>query len=186
MRNAGFRHVLAGMYPTSSMISRVATEEQFITMFQNEKLKLREEIAFAPGGIFLSVRNWELGQQAFTCMTVHFINRDWKMHRRIIRYFCSHLGYKPEYYIGILPNWQSFMCISTNLPRQTVEEYSLENKLLGIVLCESVEDTMILDLEKILTGKNYLLAKCKLINIPCSVDVLHQLFISVPNGDGNK
>ncbi|XP_047094920.1 zinc finger BED domain-containing protein RICESLEEPER 2-like [Lolium rigidum] len=187
MSIAGFRHVLAGMYPTSSMISRVGTEEQFITMFQNERLKLKEEIAFAPGGVFLSVGNWELGEKVITCMAVHFIDREWKRHRKIISCFCSELGdAESEHYISILPNWENMIYLSSNLnsvSRQTVTKYSLENKLLGVVLPEPVKDSaMILDLEKILTGKNYLLAKCKLINIPCSVNVVHQLFISVPNG----
>ncbi|KAM0829348.1 hypothetical protein ACQ4PT_066932 [Festuca glaucescens] len=185
MRSAGFSHVLAGIYPTSSMISRVGTEEQFITMFRNERLKLKEEIAFAPGGVFLSVGNWELGDKVITCMAVHFIDREWKMHRKILSCFCSELGEaEPEYYISILPDWKNINYLSTNInsvSKQTAEEYSLENKLLGVVLPEEFKDTLILHLEKILTGKNYLLAKCKLINIPCSVNVVHQLFISVPN-----
>jgi hypothetical protein len=183
MSGTGYRHVLTGIYPTSSMISRIVNEEQIITMFQNERMKLKENIAFAPGGVFLSVGRWDLEGNTFICLTVHFIDREWKMHRKIIRCFCSELVDEPKYYISILPNWRNFGYSSTNLSgvaKQT-EEYSLENKLLGIVLPETMDNTMILDLEKILTGKNYLLAKCKLINIPCSVNVLHQLFTSAPN-----
>lgn len=178
MSSAGFRQALAGIYhPTSSMIPQNVTEGQFITMFRNERLKLKDKIASATGGVFLSVRRWDLEESIFECLAVHFIDAEWKIHRRIIRYRLSMLGHAdPGHYISIFPIRQNSSHPISVLSKETVVEYSLMDKLLGIALEHLTDVTITGRLENILTGKNYLLAKCKLITMQCSVDVLHRIF----------
>lgn len=56
--------------------------------------------------------------------------------------------------------------IEVSVSYQKNQLHYLEEKLLGITLPESMDNKIILDLEKILKGQNCLLAECKIITIP--------------------
>jgi len=62
--------------------------------------------------------------------------------------------------------------------KEVVQNWRLECKLLGISSPMSLGDAAVLALEKNLTEQNYLLAiaKCKLLNLPCIIDALNDLF----------
>jgi hypothetical protein len=53
-----FRQFLAGTCPSYGVVSQSSVREKLRSIFQNEKLKLMEQIALAPGGVFLALARW--------------------------------------------------------------------------------------------------------------------------------
>lgn len=104
-----FREFLAAICPTHGMVSQSAIEEKFQRIFQSEKQKLMEEIALAPGGVFLAVARWGLKSRYFACVTAQFIDKDWNLIRRIIRCRFAGVESNSRYdYIGMLSDSQSY------------------------------------------------------------------------------
>uniref|UniRef100_A0A804RF98 BED-type domain-containing protein n=1 Tax=Zea mays TaxID=4577 RepID=A0A804RF98_MAIZE len=103
-----FRQLWAGICPTNDVLSDAAIEEKFLSIFENEKLKLKEEIALAPGGVFLTAASSSLETKNFIFLTVHFIDKEWNLNRKIIR--CCFTGcedFDAEYFVSMFPNLQS-------------------------------------------------------------------------------
>jgi len=180
-----FRQLWAGICPTNDVVSDTAIEEKFLSIFENEKLKLKEEIALAPGGVFLTAASSSLETKNFIFLTVHFIDKEWNLNRKIIR--CCFTGcedFDAEYFVSMFPNLQSchnfingnVRAAEEEIVKEAVQNWRLEWKLLGISSRKSLADAAVLALEKNLTEQNYLLAKCKLLNLPCIIDALNDLF----------
>ena len=111
--STNYRQFLAGICPTYDVVSQSAIQEKFFSIFQNEKLKLKEEISLALGGAFLTVAKWVLGTKYFICVMAHFIDKEWNMIRRIIR--CSFAGCKVDAasaYISMFRDFQSYRNVS--------------------------------------------------------------------------
>ena len=184
--STNYRQFLAGICPTYDVVSQSAIQEKFLSIFQNEKLKLQEEIALAPGGVFLTAASSSLETKYFIFLTVHFIDKEWNLNRKIIR--CCFMRcddvFDADYYVGMFPNLQSYnKFINGNerapeeeIVKEVVQNWRLEWKLLGISSPMSLGDAAVPALEKDLTEQNYLLAKCKLLNLPCIIDALNDLF----------
>jgi len=180
-----FRQFWAGICPTNDVVPQRAIEEKFLSIFQNEKLKLQEEIALAPGGVFLTAASSSLETKYFIFLTVHFIDKEWNLNRKIIR--CCFTGcqdFDAEYFVSMVPNLQSchnfingnVRAAEEEIVKEVVQNWRIEWKLLGISSPRSLGDAAVPALEKDLTEQNYLLAKCKLLNLPCIIDALNDLF----------
>jgi len=180
-----FRQFWAGISPTNDMVSPAAIEEKFLSIFQTEKLKLQEEIELAPGGVFLTVAGSSLELKCVIFLMVHFIDKEWNLNRKIIR--CCFTGCEDsdaEYYASMFPFLKSYYyifngnvrAVEIEIVKEVVQNWKLEWKLLGISSSKSLCDASVPALEKNLTRQNYLLAKCKLLNLPCITDALNDLF----------
>lgn len=187
--NVNFRQFLVGNCPTYNMVPQATIEEKFLSIFQKEKMKLKDKIAVTPGGIFLSITKWSVECKYFVCITVHFIDNEWKMNRKIISYGYGGYTYDADYYVGILTNWKSYLDIrdsldynfeeiDSSLIKEAVQDWNLEHKLLGLALHKNFRNNVTSDLEECMAGEvqNYLLAKYKLLTVPCMIDALHGLF----------
>jgi hypothetical protein len=180
-----FRQLWAGICPTNDMVSQAAIEEKFLSIFQNEKLKLKEEIALTPGGVFLTAESSSLETKNFIFLTVHFIDKEWNLNRKTIRCcFTRCEDFDAEYFVSMFPTLQSYnnftngnvRAAEEEIVKEVVQNWRLEWKLLGISSPRSLGDAAVPALEKNLTEQNYLLAKCKLLNLPCIIDALNDLF----------
>ncbi|KAF0897823.1 hypothetical protein E2562_000527 [Oryza meyeriana var. granulata] len=171
--NEKFRKFLAGINPTFSLVPQATVEERFLSIFSKEKLKLKEEISLTHGGVFLSLGNWEHGlEQNFLCLRLQYIDDNWKINRKIIRCVCSNIGeYFLDYYLCLLPDWDSLKNIDTELfhyhakaakcvVKEAIDDWSLKHKILGLAyMCASDKTRVTMDLEENLSGQNYLVAK---------------------------
>jgi len=181
-----YRQFLAGICPTYDMVSEYAIQEKFLSIFQNQKLKLKDEISLAPGGCFLTLAKWVLGTNYFICVTAHFIDKEWNMIRRIIS--CSFAGSKEESmdaYISMFPDFQSYQSLSNSwneydedaepdakiIIKEVIQSWSLDGKLIGISFPVSLFDTDISGLQKNLTEHNYLVRN-NLLSLPCIRELL--------------
>ncbi|XP_034601050.1 zinc finger BED domain-containing protein RICESLEEPER 2-like isoform X2 [Setaria viridis] len=185
--SATFRQFWAGICPTNNAVSQGAIEEKFLSIFQNEKTKLKEEIALAPGGVFLTVKKSYLDTKHFIILAVHFIDKEWNLNRKIIGCCFSGCDIDAVYYVSLSHCFQSsrnftigdWKAVEEEKAKEAVQNWSLEWKLLGIISPNPLGhlgDTAVSTLEKNLTEQNYLLAKCKLLHLPCIIDALHDFF----------
>ncbi|BAT04236.1 Os08g0198400 [Oryza sativa Japonica Group] len=179
MYRASFASFLAGRNPAPNMVPQTTVEDKFISVYEKEKLKLKEKIIATPGGVFLSVNKWYSGsyETGIVCLTVHFIDEEWKINRKTIR--CC-LSESDGLDLNLFPHWQSEIANYEDddkmVLKKVVRDWCLEPKLLGVTLEGSVDKKATISLEDDLTtGKNYLVAKCKLLTIPCMVDGLDDL-----------
>ncbi|XP_066325809.1 zinc finger BED domain-containing protein DAYSLEEPER-like isoform X2 [Miscanthus floridulus] len=184
-----YRRFLAGICPTYDMVSESAIQEKFLSIFQNQKLKLKEEISLAPGGCFLTLAKWVLGTKYFLCVTVHFIDKEWNMIRRIIR--CSFAGSKEESmdgYTSMFPDFQSYESLSDSwnvydedaepdakiILKEVIQSWSLDGKLIGISFPMPLFHKDISGLLKSLTEHNYLVRN-NLLSLPCITEFLGEI-----------
>nr|XP_015649132.1 zinc finger BED domain-containing protein RICESLEEPER 1-like [Oryza sativa Japonica Group]XP_015649133.1 zinc finger BED domain-containing protein RICESLEEPER 1-like [Oryza sativa Japonica Group] len=187
--SANFRQFLVAICPDYNMVPQAAFEEKFLSFFHNEKMKLKEKIELTPGGVFLSVTKQYVEFKTFVCITVHFIDNEWKMNRKIISYGYGGYPDGADYYVGILTNWKSYLDIrdsldynfeeiDSSLIKEAVQDWNLEHKLLGLALHKNFRNNVTSDLEECMAGEvqNYLLAKYKLLTVPCMIDALHDFF----------
>ncbi|XP_015648158.1 zinc finger BED domain-containing protein RICESLEEPER 2-like isoform X2 [Oryza sativa Japonica Group] len=179
MYSASFAQFLAGRNPVLNMVQQATVEEKFLSVFHNEKMKLKEKITATPGGVFLSLGEWQrlfYIQVRVACLTVHFIDEDWKINRKTIR--CSLSVFGKSDILSLYPHWQSDIVLAEKVLKEVVQDWGLLDKLLGVTLQRSVDKKAPLHLEDDITGRNYLLSKCRLLSIPCMVDALHELMDS--------
>jgi hypothetical protein len=183
-----FRQFLAGTCPSYGVVSQSAVREKLQSIFQNEKLKLMEQIALAPGGVFLALARWGLESRYFVCVTAQFIDKEWNMITKIIR--CRFAGVKTnsQYeYISMFSDSQSYRDMlvwydddmgehAEDIVNEVVKDWSLEGKLLGISLPKSLVNQDLSGLQKNLAEQNYLLVKYKILSLPCIIESLHDLF----------
>lgn len=134
-----FRQFLAGICPTYYEVSPHAIEEKFLKIFENEKLKLKDKIKLAPGRVVMSATDWGPEYRAFICLTVHFIDREWKMNKKVIRccFLGDETGYDDHEDFFLFPDWESYRKLFDEGAKlrikEAIQDWSLENKLLGIV-----------------------------------------------------
>ncbi|XP_037488803.1 zinc finger BED domain-containing protein RICESLEEPER 1-like [Triticum dicoccoides] len=187
--SATFRNFLTGINPMFNMVPQAITEERILGIFQREQLELKEKIALLHGGVFFSLADWEHGfEQNFLCLRVQFIDEDWVMNRIIIRCVCSNIGeYFLDSYLSMLPDWNSFRKLNTDLWKydgkpvkaviiETIDGWSLGQKLLGLTSQHARDSKVTMELEENISSQNYLVAKHKLLSIPCMVTALNNLF----------
>lgn len=154
------RAIVFNLCPVFNMVPQATIEEKFLSVFQNEKSKLKEKIKVTPGGVFLSLGGWYFIDHGFLCLTVHFIDEDWKINRRIIRCTSSAIQNYEEF--GLLREWYSEMNLHEWEPakvlKEAVQDWSLEKKLLGVTLGDLLDQKVTFDFEDNIAGRNYLLA----------------------------
>ncbi|KAL6843140.1 hypothetical protein ACP4OV_026853 [Aristida adscensionis] len=183
-----FRQFLAGICPTYDMVSHNAVGKKFLRIFHDEKLKLKEKIALAPTGVLLAATIWRSEYESFICVTVHFVDKEWRINRKILR--CTYLGNEDrechEDDICMFSDWQSYLKwykeAAKGIIKEVMQDWSLEQKLLGIASSNGLlGDVDTLGLQENLTAQNYLLARYKLLTLPCMVDTLNCILRFSPN-----
>ena len=79
-----------GLNPVFNMASSLDMEEYSILLFQKEKSDLKEKIALSSRRVSLSASVWvPHGADPtvkYLCLTAHFIDAEWKLQRRIIKF----------------------------------------------------------------------------------------------------
>lgn len=180
VKSTSFMQFVARINPTFNMVSQATIEEKVIAIFHKEKLKLKEKVRNAPGGVLLSVGTWGLVfSPTFRCFTVHFIDENWKVNRRIISYRCAGTELDDDYYyVSMFPDWQSFCSLgdSHKTKLQVAQDWGIQQNLLGVTSQVPVDNEFISGIEAGLSGSKYLLSKFKLLTVPCLVNALDRIF----------
>uniref|UniRef100_A0A803MKN7 BED-type domain-containing protein n=1 Tax=Chenopodium quinoa TaxID=63459 RepID=A0A803MKN7_CHEQI len=91
----GFRHFCGVMESRFNVPSRITVAKDCFETYLTEKRKLKNVLKRCNSRVSLTTDTWTSIQQInYMCLTVHFIDNDWKLHKRILN-FCpisSHKG----------------------------------------------------------------------------------------------
>ncbi|XP_055961537.1 zinc finger BED domain-containing protein RICESLEEPER 2-like [Mercurialis annua] len=93
----GFRRLMSLACPMFKIPSRWTVNRDCYAMFVEEKLKLKQFFKTHSQRVSLTSDSWTSNQRLnYMCITAHFIDNDWKLHKKIISFVtCSR--HKGEY-----------------------------------------------------------------------------------------
>ncbi|KAG8481267.1 hypothetical protein CXB51_026032 [Gossypium anomalum] len=84
----GFRYMTSIASLNFKNISRYTTARDVLMYYAKERDRVKEELAKASGLICLTSDNWnsEHTNDEYICITAHWVNENWKLQKRIIRF----------------------------------------------------------------------------------------------------
>ncbi|KAG4128841.1 hypothetical protein ERO13_D09G043232v2 [Gossypium hirsutum] len=88
VEESGFRYMIRISSPNFTNISRHTAARDVLMYYAKERDRVKEELAKAPGLICLTSDNWnsEHTNDEYICITAHWVDKDWKLQKRIIRF----------------------------------------------------------------------------------------------------
>jgi hypothetical protein len=166
--------------PAFNMASSIDIEEYSTLLFQKEKADLKEKLAFSSHRVSLSASVWvpqgaELSVK-YLCLTAHYIDLDWKLQRRIIKFgvFWSSrtsLERMIHYKETCLPDSESG---PFNVIWEAIRDWNLDQKHFTLTSVSEVRiEGCISKLMSLLTQQKCLPIRGELYNIACVNDVLN-------------
>ncbi|KAG4162492.1 hypothetical protein ERO13_D01G118050v2 [Gossypium hirsutum] len=84
----GFRYMMRIVSPNFKNISRHTAARDVLMYYAKERDHVKEELARASGLICLTSDNWnsEHTNDEYICITAHWVDKDWNLQKRIIRF----------------------------------------------------------------------------------------------------
>ncbi|CAM0911072.1 unnamed protein product [Alopecurus aequalis] len=168
-----------GLNPVFNMASSLDIEEYLTLLFQKEKSDLKEKIAISSRRVSLSASVWvPHGAEPtikYLCLTAHFIDSDWKLQRRIIKFgvFCfppSNLERMIHYKEACVLESESG---AYNVIWEAIRDWNLDQKLFCLTSVSEIRTgESISKLKDMLIQRNCLPIRGQLYNIVCVDDML--------------
>lgn len=92
----GFHLFCAAMQPNWKQVSRMTVTRDCLSLYGSEKRKLKQIFMKSNQRICLTTDTWtSVLNLSYMCLTAHWIDKDWKLHKRIIN-FCVISSHKGE------------------------------------------------------------------------------------------
>jgi hypothetical protein len=131
----GFHSYSASLNPLAETISRTTIKENCLEAYKNHRTALREMFENCNFRFSLTADLWTSNKNiGYMCVTCHYIDDDWKVQKRIIR-FCvvktPHDGF--NLYTSMLT---------------TIKFYNIEDKLFSITLDNAAPNNTMMDILK--------------------------------------
>ncbi|XP_021722035.1 zinc finger BED domain-containing protein RICESLEEPER 4-like [Chenopodium quinoa] len=84
----GFRRMMLKANSKFKPFSRATLTRDLFSLYVSYREKIKKNLRNAPGRICLTTDNWKSSHtwQHYICITAHFIDHDWKLHKRIIKF----------------------------------------------------------------------------------------------------
>lgn len=128
VEHPAFVTFVQNLQPQFKMVSCGDVEGDILSIYQKEKQSLLQLVGAIPGRVSLTLELWTSSQTLdYICLTGHFIDSDWKMHRQVLNFIVvsSHTGSALADGIAV--------CLS---------DWNMENKLFTVTLdsCSSNDD----------------------------------------------
>ncbi|XVF06856.1 hypothetical protein REPUB_Repub06bG0087100 [Reevesia pubescens] len=154
-----FKHFMSAIERSFRLPSHITLIKDCYRVYIDEKFKLKELLSNVGSRICLSAKTWTSMQNvSYLCLTAHFMDDDWKLHRKILNFFPI-LGDKGEE-IG-------------RIVESSVLSWGIEN-VCTLTLENSVSnDVAMIYLKDKLHRQNYLLFGGEFFHIRCSANILN-------------
>ncbi|XP_077237332.1 zinc finger BED domain-containing protein RICESLEEPER 1-like [Tasmannia lanceolata] len=92
----GFRYFCSVMQPRFKLVGRRTVARDCLALYASEKKKMKDFLHKTNQRVSLTTDAWtSLQNLSYMCLTAHFIDHDWKLHKRIIN-FCIISSHKGE------------------------------------------------------------------------------------------
>ncbi|KAK8933908.1 hypothetical protein KSP39_PZI015554 [Platanthera zijinensis] len=84
----GFRHMMSVACPEFENVSAHAIRREIVSSYLIERDSVKEHLRNSPGRVCLTRENWvsEYRKNEYMCLTAHFIDKEWKLVKKIIRF----------------------------------------------------------------------------------------------------
>jgi len=93
----GIREIFQYLHPDIQLVSRNTAKADAIKLYHKEKLRLKRLLENVPGRVSFTSDAWtSLTSDGYICLTAHFIDKDWKLQKRILNF-----SYMPPPHTGI-------------------------------------------------------------------------------------
>lgn len=90
VENEIFRKFLSLLQPRFSVPSRIALVRHILTLWDTERTNLKKFLSEHYQRVCLTIDMWSSSQgMSFMCLTVHFVDNNWKLHKKILIFFKS-------------------------------------------------------------------------------------------------
>ncbi|TVU43071.1 hypothetical protein EJB05_09507, partial [Eragrostis curvula] len=168
------RSFVKSLNPAFNMVSSCDIEEYSTILFQKEKADLKRKIALCSHRVSISACLWApQGSQAsvkYICLSVHFIDSDWKLQRKIIKFGV----FQPS--ITNLDRRLESESGPFNVIREAIIDWNLDQKLFSLKSVSEIRnDERTSKLKDFLLGRKCLPIGGELYNTSCVSDVLDSI-----------
>ena len=84
----GFKQIMSKANPNFVSFNRSTAKRELLSIYVGERDKVKDMLLKAPGRIHLTTNNWRSNHtyQQYICITAHFVDSTWKLHKRILRF----------------------------------------------------------------------------------------------------
>ncbi|PPS14871.1 hypothetical protein GOBAR_AA05699 [Gossypium barbadense] len=158
----GFRYMMSIASPNFKNISRYTTARDVLIYYAKERDHVKEELAKAPGLICLNSDNWNLEHtnDEYICITAHWVDENWKLQKRIIRFRAL---FPP--YDGLNIADELVLCLS---------QWGIDNKIFSITLDNvSYNDIMVSCLKNRFCANQAILCDGAFFQVRCCAHILN-------------
>ncbi|KAG8490887.1 hypothetical protein CXB51_014711 [Gossypium anomalum] len=158
----GFRHMMRIASPNFKNISRHTAARDVLMYYAKERDRVKEELAKAPGLICLTSDNWnsEHTNDEYICITAHWVDKDWKLQKRIIRFRAL---FPP--YDGLNIADELVLCLS---------QWGIDKKIFSITLDNaSYNDVMVSCLKNRFRANRAILCDGAFFQVRCCAHILN-------------
>ncbi|TYG83962.1 hypothetical protein ES288_D01G211000v1 [Gossypium darwinii] len=158
----GFRYMMRIASPNFKNTSRFTAAKDVLMYYAKERNRVKEELTKAPGLICLTFDNWnsEHTNDEYICITSHWIDKDWKLHKRIRRFRAL---FPP--YDGLNIADELVLCLS---------QWGIDKKIFSITLDNaSYSDIMVSCLKNLFRANRAILCDGVLFQVRCCAHILN-------------
>ncbi|CAO2815030.1 unnamed protein product [Amaranthus hypochondriacus] len=158
----GFRRMLYSATPKFVPFGRATLTRDLFAYYYSERESLKKVLLEAPGHICLTTDNWKAShsKQHYICVTAHFVDKNWKLNKRILRF----RGLSPPY-DGENVAEEIWMFLN---------QWNLEHKVMSLTVDNaSYNDLMISHLKYRLMGRGMLVGNGRFFHIRCCAHIIN-------------
>lgn len=163
VEDAGFRRLLSAACPEFPVLSRSSIKRDIISIYVKERENIRELLATCPGRICLTSSTWKSdSDDHFNCVTTHFIDHEWRLQRRILRF-------------KLMPPPYDSLSVADEIALCMVQ-WNIEHKVFSVTLENLSSDDCVADmLRSRLAAKKYLPCKGVFFHVSCFFRILNSI-----------
>ncbi|KAK8264741.1 hypothetical protein V6Z12_D12G130200 [Gossypium hirsutum] len=157
-----FRYMMRIASPNFKNISRYTTTRDVLMYYAKERDRVKEELAKAPGLICLTSDNWnsEHTNDEYICVTAYWVDKDWKLQKRIIRFRALFPSYD-----GLNIADELVLCLS---------QWGIDKKIFRITLDNaSYNDVMVSCLKNRFRANRAILCDGAFFQVRCCAHILN-------------
>ncbi|XP_039116476.1 zinc finger BED domain-containing protein RICESLEEPER 3-like [Dioscorea cayenensis subsp. rotundata] len=169
VENIGFRRVIAAACPEFKMMSRKTIKRDIMLLYKRERQNLKDILIECPSRICLTSDTWKsITEDHYICVTAHFIDHEWLLHKRLIHFKL------------IPPPYDSFS-IEDEI-NTCVAQWNIQHKLFSITLDNlSTNDCVVSLLKSRLNQRGFLPCDGEFFHIRCCAHILNLVVQSAFN-----
>ncbi|KAK9742885.1 hypothetical protein RND81_03G203100 [Saponaria officinalis] len=154
---AGFKYMASCMCPNYTVMSRHTVRRDALKMYDDEKQIVESDIVKEPGRIAFTSDNWRNGstQDEYICITAHWIDCEWKLQKRIIRF-----GALTPPYDGINIGDDVYSCLTKWNVANKVACFTLDNATYNNVMTVEIKRQLLRSGKELLFDGQFFKIRC--------------------------